>query len=88
MLPQYKIKVTFQYKNRLSNLFRFKDSISKELRSYLVYKFLCRKCNITYYDETERHISVKSGEHLSLSTLTSKRVNNSKIGSQKSLLTF
>ena len=62
----------------MSNLFRFKDSIPKELRSHIVYKFLCSNCNITYYGETERHLNVRSGEHLSLSALTGKRVNNNK----------
>ena len=38
-LPQCNIKVIFQYKNRLSNLFRFKDSIPKELRSTLFLNF-------------------------------------------------
>ena len=77
-LPQCNIKVIFQSKNHLSNLFRFKDSIPKELRSHIVYKFLCSNCNITYYGETERHLNVRSGEHLSLSALTGKRVNNNK----------
>ena len=77
-LPQCNIKVIFQSKNRLSNIFRFKDSIPKELRSNIVYKFLCSNCNITYYDETERHLNVRSVEHLSLSALTGKRVNNNK----------
>ena len=35
-------------------------------------------CNITYYGETEPHLNVRSGEHLSLSALTGKRVNNNK----------
>ena len=77
-LPQCNIKVIFQSKNRLSNIFRFKDSIPKELRSNIVYKFLCSNCNITYYDETERHLNVRSVEHLSLSALTGKRVNKNK----------
>ena len=46
-LPQCTIKVIFQSKNCLSNLFRFKDSIPKELCSHIVYKFLCSNCNIT-----------------------------------------
>ena len=34
---------------------------------------------MTYYGETdERHLNVRSGEHLSLSALTDKRVNNNK----------
>ena len=37
-------------------------------------------CNskITYYNESERHLNAKSGEHFSLSALTGKRVNNNK----------
>ena len=77
-LSQCNIKVIFQSNIRLSNLFRFKDSIPKELRSHIVYKFLCSNCNITYYGETERPLNVRSGEHLSLSALTGKRVNNNK----------
>ena len=52
-LLQYNIKIIFQSKNCLSNLFRFKDCIPKELGSHIVYKFLCSNCNITYYGETE-----------------------------------
>ena len=47
-------------------------------------KLLCSNCNITYYSETEHHLNVKSGEHLSLSVLTGKLVNDNK----KSLLVF
>ena len=75
-LPRCNIKVIFQSKNLLTNLIRFKDSIPKELRSHIVYKFLCSNCNITYYGETERHLNVRPGEHLSLSALTGKRVNS------------
>ena len=50
----------------------------EELCSHIVYKFLCSNCNITYYGETERHLNVRSREHLSLSALTGKRVNNKK----------
>ena len=72
MPPQCSIKVIFQFKT----LFCLKDSIPKKFRSYLVYKFLCSYCNITFYDKTECHLDVRSIEHLSLSALTGKRVNN------------
>ena len=87
-LPQCKIKVIFQSKNRLSNLSRFKDSIPEELRSHIVYKFLRSNCNITYYRETERHLNVRSREHLSLSALTGKRVNNNKKSAVKDHCSF
>ena len=88
MLPQCNIEVIFQSKNRLSNLFRFKDSIPKEFRPHIVYKFLCSNCNITYYGETERYLNVWSGEHLSLSALTGKRFNNNKKSTVKDQCLF
>ena len=82
-LPQCNIKVIFQSKNRLSNLFKFKDSIPLYLRSHVIYKFQCSYCNITYYGETERNLKVRAGEHISTSPLTGKRVNNNEKSSVK-----
>ena len=73
-LPQCNIKVILKLTKRLSALFRFKDVIPKELRSHLVYKFSCSSCNATYYGKTERHLDVRSGEHIGLSPLTGNRV--------------
>ena len=77
-LPQCNIKVIFLSKNRLSSLFKFKDSIPLYLRSHAIYKFQCSNCNITYYGETERHHKVRAREHISTSPLTGKRVINNK----------
>ena len=74
LLPQCNIKVILKSTNHLSSLFRFKDVIPKELRSHLVYKFSCSSCNATYYGKTERHLNVRSGEHIGLSPLTGNRV--------------
>ena len=87
-LPRCSIKVIFQSKNGLSNLFQFKDSIPKELGSHIVYKFLWSNCSITYYGETECHLNVRSGEHLSLSALTGKRFNNNKKSAVKDCVSF
>ena len=73
-LPQCNIKVILKSTNHLSSLFRFKDVIPKELRSHLVYKFSCSSCNATYYGKRERHLNVRSGEHIGLSPLTGNRV--------------
>ena len=77
-LPQCSIKVIFQSKNRLSSLFKFKDSIASYLCSHLIYKFQCSNCNITYYGETERHLKVRPGEHISTSPLMGKSIHNNK----------
>ena len=82
-LPQCNIKVIFQSKNWLNNLFKFKDSIPLYLRSHLIYKFQCSNCNITYYGKTECHLKVRAGEHISISPLTRKRVHNNRKSSFK-----
>ena len=78
VLRQCNIKVIFQSKNRLSSFFKFKDSIPLHLRSHLIYKFQCINCNITYCGETECHLKIRAGEHISTSPLMGKRVNNKK----------
>ena len=35
-------------------------------------------CNIIYYHETERHLKVRAGEHISTFPLTGNNVNNNK----------
>ena len=68
-----KIKVTFKSTTRLSNFFLFKDKVSFNLRSNVVYKFLCGRCNTTYYGETCRHLNVRVSEHSGISPLTGKK---------------
>ena len=73
-LPQCNIKVILRSTNHLSSLFCFKDVIPKELRPQLVYKFWCSSCNATYYGKIERHLNVRSGEHIGLASFTENRV--------------
>ena len=47
--------------------------------SGVVYKYTCGRCNSSYHGETDRHLKVRSGEHIGISTLkfrkgTPKRV--------------
>ena len=51
-LPFCHIKVIFKSTTRLSNFFCFKDKVLFNLRSNVVYKFSCGRCNATYYGET------------------------------------
>ena len=41
-----------------------KDSIPRELRSNIVYKFTCARCNSCYLGESRRHFSTRVREHL------------------------
>ena len=40
----------------------------------IIHKFWCGNCNITYYDKTDRHFKLRSGERIDISHLTRKRV--------------
>ena len=73
-----KIKVIFKPSTRLANFFRFKDKIPLCLRSNIVYKFACGRCNATDYGETCRHFKVRVSEHSGISPLTNKRSKSKK----------
>ena len=62
-LPFCKIKVIFKSTTRLSEFSRFQDKVPFNLRSNVVYKFSCGRCNATYYGETCRDLSIRVGEH-------------------------
>ena len=73
-----KLQVVFKSQRKLSNLFRFKDRIPNDLVSAVVYKYTCRRCNSSYYGETDRHLKVRCGEHIGISPLTLKKTRPSK----------
>ena len=49
---------------------RFKDRVPYDLVPGVVYKYTCGRCNSSYYGDTERHLKVRSGEHMGISPLT------------------
>ena len=65
------LQLVFKNKTRLGNNFQFKDQISKDLTSGVVYKFRYGLCDESYYGESVRHLNV---EHIGISPLTKKRV--------------
>ena len=67
------IKRKFTY-----NFFWFKDKIPLCLRSNIVYKFACGRCNASHYGETYRHFKVRVGEHSGISPLTNKQSKSKK----------
>ena len=50
---------------KVGSMFSVKDPVPLDLRSRLVYKFLCAGCNACYIGETSRHLSTRVREHLS-----------------------
>ena len=75
-------KLFLNGKTILSNSFRYKGSIPKDLISGIVSKFQCGLCNDSHYSESLRQLDINSGEHIGVSPITGKKVkpsNNSVI---------
>ena len=73
-----KHQVIFKNERKLSDIFRFKDRVPYDLVSGVVYECTCDRWNSSYYGETERHLKVRSGEHIGISLLTFKKTKPSK----------
>ena len=61
--PHTKIKIVFS-SFKISSLFSMKDRVLFNLRSYIVYKFVCGSCKADYTGRTKRHLSTRIKEHL------------------------
>ena len=64
-----KIQVIFKREEKLPNMFKFKDPLllPYDLVSGVVYKYTCGRHSLFYYDETERYLKIRSGEHIGIS---------------------
>ena len=62
--------------------------MSYYLCSKVIYKFWCGRRNATYFSETCWHLSVRVGEHLSVSTLTGKKSESKKSTAVKDHMLF
>ena len=59
-------------------MFRFKDTLNKKIRSHLGYRYSCSSCSVTYYEKTYQQFFTRAAEHMGISNLTSKHVQNVK----------
>ena len=54
----------------------------------IAYKFSCGRCKATYCSKTCRHVSVRVGKHLGVSSLTGKKSKSKKSTSVKDHMLF
>ena len=66
ILNCFKLQTVFKSQTKLANISRFKDRLPFDLVSGLVYKYTCGRCNSSYCGETDRHLKVRSGEHIGM----------------------
>ena len=72
-----KIQIVLKNQIHLLNVFRFKDCLPYDFVSCVVYIFQCGRCNASNYGETDKHLKVRSGEYISISPLTFKKLKPS-----------
>ena len=87
-LPFCKIRVIFKSSACISNFFQFRDKMPYCLSSNDIYKFLCGRCNATYYSKTCRYLSVKVVEHWGVLPLTGKKSKSKKSTAVKDHMIF
>ena len=85
-LVDTKINVIWNSPRKLRTLFTFKDRLPMRLRSKILYRYTCNRCNSIYLGKSKRHFLVRAFEHLGLSLHTGRKftynpnnVNNSTI---------
>ena len=57
-----KVQVVFS-PTKISSFLSTKDGVPSVLKSYVVYKFICANCQVSYVGETCRHLHVRINEH-------------------------
>ena len=73
-----KIKIIFESSKWLAHFFRFKEKIPLCLRSNIVDKSACGRCNATYCSKTWRCFKNRVGKNSSISPLTNKPFKSKK----------
>ena len=59
------VKIKFVFTScKIGRFFTTKDPLPKNLKSSIVYKFVCPSCNASYIGETQRHFKTRVAEHL------------------------
>ena len=72
------LQIIFENERKISNMFRFKDHVPYDLVLGAFYEYTCGRCNSSCYGEAERCLKVRSGKHIGISPLTSKKTKPSK----------
>ena len=72
LFPAFKLRIVLKPGIKIGSLLNFKDIIPFGARSFVVYKFSCGNCDITYIGKTTRHLLVRMSEHLGISYKTGK----------------
>ena len=86
--PFVKLGLFLNHQHVFPIFFQIKDQMPCRLRSNILYKFLCGRCNATYYNKTYWNLSVRVGEHSGVSPITGKKLKSKKSTAVKDHMLF
>ena len=55
---------------KIGSLFKYKDTLSKGMRSEVIYKYCCPSCGSCYVGSTIRNLATRVSEHIGVSVRT------------------
>jgi hypothetical protein len=61
--PQLDLKVAYKTPKQIKDLFRYKDQIPKDSKSFVIYKLNCLDCDACYIGKTIRQLKTRVEEH-------------------------
>ena len=73
-----KHKDIFHSPCKLNSLFRYNDSLKKNIHYEIVYRYASSNSNMTYYGKTYRHFCTRAEEHVVISNITGKHLKSVK----------
>ena len=79
-LPYCKLEVSFKSRCRVNTPIRINNSIDEKICSWIIYRYTCSNCKITYSGETFHHFHhfqhTIAAKHMGISNLIEKRLKN------------
>ena len=76
LYPMVDFKFSFNNPFKINSLFKFKDTLPLLMRSRVVYKYNCPKCNLgTYVGSTDRLLKIRIDSHRGVSYRTGNPLN-------------
>ena len=70
LVPSVKFVFILSNTRTIGSLFKFKDTLPKESRSCVIYKYACSQCEAMYVGSTIRTLHTRMSEHLGVSPRT------------------
>jgi hypothetical protein len=72
--PQIKFNLALKNNFTIGSLFRFKDQVSSEVRSGIIYCYSCDSCKASYVGSTKRRFRERVDQHLGISSRTARHL--------------